>query len=147
MEDLELRSTIYEHIVETGAIPLRSEMSEWLDDGDALDDQLRRLHDGHLLVLDDRPRRRGEIRMALPFSAIPTDFRVETRLGAWFANCAWDAFAIAAALHEDAHITSTWSDTGDGLELRVVDGELEDPAGFVHFAIPAAHWWDDVVET
>jgi hypothetical protein len=29
--------------------------------------------------------------------------------------------------------------------LRVVNGSLEDAPGIVHFAIPAARWWDDIV--
>jgi hypothetical protein len=107
----------------------------------------RDLHDAHMIVIDDRPDRLGEIRMALPFSAEPTSFRVETKRGEWYANCAWDSFAVAAALHEDAHITAGWSDTGEALERDIVDGQLGNPDGFIEFQIPAQQWWDDIVET
>ncbi len=147
MRDLELRSLIYQQIVNTGTVPLRSELRTSTDDPDALDDQLRRLHDAHMIVLDDRSNRLGEIRMALPFSAEPTNFRVETQRGGWYANCAWDTLAIAAALHENAHITSTWSDTGEVLEMNVVDRQLDRTDGFIHFQVPARHWWDDIVES
>lgn len=85
--------------------------------------------------------------MALPFSAEATNFQVETQRSAWFANCAWDSLAIAAALHEDAQITSTWRDTGEALERNIVDGQLDRTGGFIEFQIPARRWWDDIVET
>jgi hypothetical protein len=147
MTDLELRSLIYQQIVDTGGVPPRSDLRSAIAEPGALDEQLRDLHEAHMIVLDDRPDRVGEIRMALPFSAEPTNFRVETQRGAWFANCAWDSLAVAAALHEDAHITSTWNDTDNLLERDIVDGRLDDHDGLIEFQIPARQWWDDIVET
>jgi hypothetical protein len=85
--------------------------------------------------------------MALPFAAEPTDFRVTTARGAWWANCAWDALAIAAAIHQDAHIAPTSSDNGAPVALDIRDGQLDHADGFVHFRVPARHWWDDIVLT
>jgi hypothetical protein len=85
--------------------------------------------------------------MALPFSAEPTDFRVTTADGAWWANCAWDSLAVAAALHADAHIESTWGDTGEPLEIDIVDGRLDRTEGSIDFRIAARFWWDDIVLT
>jgi hypothetical protein len=85
--------------------------------------------------------------MALPFSAEPTDHRVTAATGAWWANCAWDALAVLAAMHSDGRIASTWDDTGEPVDLSVVDGRLDSTEGFVHFAIPAHRWWDDIVRT
>ena len=85
--------------------------------------------------------------MALPFAAEPTDFRVTTDAGEWWANCAWDALAILAALHADGRITSTWADTGEPLELTVSDSELDQHDGYVSFPLPANRWWDDIVFT
>ena len=147
MDDLDLRSAIYRHIVNSGTPPLRGELVEWIGTQAAADAQLQRLHDAHMIVLDDRPHRRGEIRMALPFAAEPTDFLVTTKRGAWWANCAWDSLAVVAALHDDARITSTWRDTGEQVEIDVVDGVLSRSDGFIHFRVPARHWWDDIVFT
>lgn len=138
---------IYRQILETKIVPQRRDLRSVIDDPDDLEERLRGLHDAHMIVLDDRPDRLGEIRMALPFSAEPTDFRVETQRGAWYANCAWDSLAVAAALHEDARIISTWSDDGTALERGIVDGRLDDPDGFIEFQIPAHRWWEDIVET
>jgi len=147
MGPLELRSTIYRHIVETGTAPGRVALAEVVGDLGSTDELLRPLHDRHMIVLDDRPHRLGEIRMALPFSSEPTDFVVTARGGTWWANCAWDSLAILAALDTDGTITSTWSDTGEPAHLAVVDGEVVAEDGVVHFAVPARHWWDDIVFT
>ncbi len=104
---------------------------------------LQRLHDAHTLVLGGD----GEIRMALPFSAVETGHRVTSGAMAWWANCAWDTLAIPVALDVDAEIRSTWMDTGAPVELAVSGGELSSTAGLIHFAIPAHRWWDDIVET
>jgi Alkylmercury lyase len=140
-----LRSVIYRRIADTGTAPSRHELVQLA--GDGVDAQLRRLHDAHMIVLDDRAHRRGEIRMALPFAVEPTNFRVTADPGAWWANCAWDSLAIAAAIGRDVHIASTWDDTGERLDLRVVDGQIDGPDGFIHFPIPARQWWDDIVFT
>jgi hypothetical protein len=104
---------LYRHFAETGAAPTRDVLASLVGDLDTVDDLLRELHDRHMLVLDDRPHRQGEIRMALPFAAEPTNFRVSNDRGSWWANCAWDSLAIFAALRADGRIESTWSDTGD----------------------------------
>lgn len=147
MDALELRFSVYRHFVETGSAPTRHALSELTGSLGRTDQLLQELHDRHMLVLDDRPARRGEIRMALPFAAEPTDFRVSTDRGAWWANCAWDSLAVLAALHSDGHIRSTWSDTGEPVELSVTDGELDRADGHVSFPLPASRWWDDIVFT
>lgn len=147
MDALELRFVVYRHFVDTGSAPSRRTLGHVVGDAETADRLLQELHDRHLLVLDGRPGRRGEIRMALPFSAEPTDFRVTTDHGAWWANCAWDSLAVLAALRSDGRIASTWSDTGDPVDLAVVDGQLDDHDGFVSFTLPASRWWDDIVVT
>lgn len=147
MDPLALRSLIYRHIVATGTAPTRLALTEEVGDPDTTDALLRRLHDAHMIVLDDRPHRFGEIRMALPFAAEPTDFRVTTEIGAWWANCAWDSLAVVAALHADGRITSTWSDTGEPVDITVTDGQLDVSDGYIHFVVPAHRWWDDIVLT
>jgi hypothetical protein len=147
VEDLELRAVIYGRIVDTGTPPSRAEVVEAIGDPEEADARLRRLHDAHMVVLDDRPHRRGEIRMALPFAGEPTGFRVANASGGWWANCAWDSLAVVAAIHDDAHIDATWSDTGEHLEIDIVDGRLSRSDGFVHFQVPAQQWWDDIVFT
>ena len=112
-----------------------------LDEGEVAD-AYRRLHDAHALVLHPDTT---EIRMLNPFSAAETPHRVEADGRSWFANCAWDALGIPAALHRDASVSSECPDCGEPLELGVRDGELVRGAELlVHFVVPARRWWDDI---
>jgi hypothetical protein len=147
VDPLELRFVVYRYFIETGTAPSRHTLAESVGALDIVDRLLGELHDRHMLVLDDRPDRRGEIRMALPFAAEPTDFRVTTESGSWWANCAWDSLAVLAALHADGRIESTWSDTGEPLDISTTDGQLDCADGLISFALPASQWWDDIVLT
>ena len=137
MDDLELRNIVYRRFVELGRAPTLEELGT--DEA-----SLRRLHDAHWLVLEsDRP----EIRMANPFSAIPTRYRVEADGRSWFANCAWDAFGIPAALGVDGHISSSCPDCGEAIEIDVIGGRPGPATDVFHVLVPARHWWDDIVFT
>jgi hypothetical protein len=102
-----------------------------------------RLHDVHALVLDSK----GEIRMANPFSAVPTPHRVHAGGRSWYANCAWDAFGVCAALDVDGRIETTCPDCGAPLTVGVHDGRPDDEDLVFHSLVDAAHWWDDIVFT
>ncbi len=137
MDDLALRNLVYRRFVELGRAPTMDELG-------TTEAALRRLHDEHMLVLEpDRP----EIRMANPFSAVPTPFRVEADGRSWFGNCAWDAFGIPAALHVDGHISTSCADCGEAIEIDVVGGRPEPDRDVVHLLVPARRWWDDIVFT
>lgn len=147
MDALELRLIVYRHFVESGVAPARAELAQTVGAAELVDALLRELHDRHMLVLDDRPGRQGEIRMALPFATEPTKWKVTTSQGAWWANCAWDSLAILAALHSNGRIESTWADTGEPAHLTVAEGELGHTEGYICFPLPASQWWDDIVFT
>lgn len=150
MADLTLRHRIYSTLAGTGRAPSLPTVAGWLHDTTpdhrVARQALRELHDAHQIVLEDNGRSES-IRMALPFSAIPTDHRVEAADRSWWANCAWDALAIPAALDIDARIDARWLDVDAPVELAVVDGRLTGGDGFLHFTVPARRWWDDIVET
>jgi len=52
---------------------------------------------------------------------------------------------IPAMLQQDATIEASCGCCGTAMHLAVADGSLEEAPGIAHFAIPAAHWWDDIV--
>ncbi len=98
------------------------------------------------------------IRMANPFSAIPTDFKVHVNGKTYFANCAWDMLGIPAALGCDAVIDAVFTESNDAVQLVIQDGNLAFggvPAAedggmsnvLVHFPLPFARWYDDLVFT
>ena len=113
--DVGLRNVTYSMFVELGRAPAASDVADRL--GLDLSDVLagwRRLHDAHALVLDHHT---DEIRMANPFSAVPTAYRVQAGGRSWFANCAWDAVGICAALHVDGMIETSCPDCGEAISL------------------------------
>lgn len=141
--DLELRNATYRLFVELGRAPTAAEVAGAVGRAlPAVRDGWRRLHGAHALVLDDA----GEIRMANPFSAVPTPFRVEAGGRSWYAPCGWDAFGIGAALHVDSVIRTECADCREPLRIEVRDGRpTEGAAGLVwHVLVPAADWWSDI---
>ena len=103
-----------------------------------------RLHAEHALVLDDAA---AEIRMAAPFSAVPTPFRVRAGECWWYGNCAWDAFGICAALHVDGRIETVCADCGEPIVVEVRDEQPDGERLLFHCLVPAGRWWDDIVFT
>jgi hypothetical protein len=64
------------------------------------------------------------MRMAWPFSAIPTDFKVHANGKTYFANCAWDMLGIPAALHTDAVIEAVCTESHEKVRLEIKDGHV-----------------------
>jgi hypothetical protein len=106
---------------------------------------LERLHAAHALVLDAVTR---EVRMALPFSNVPTSYRVESQGRSWNANCAWDSLALVRLLElREARILDEGGPGREGRVLTVVDGNLVERDGVISSPRPAWQWWDDIVFT
>ena len=142
--DLRIRNLTYALFAEAGRAPLRATVAEAAGTDDAeIAAAWRRLHDAHALVLDGG----GELLMANPFSAVPTPHRVHADGRDYFANCAWDAFGICAALHTDGRVDSVCPDCGEEIQVDVRDREIDDPTLLFHCLVPAAQWWEDIVFT
>jgi hypothetical protein len=132
-DDLAVLRGILRSFADTGRAPV-----------DLDPDALRRLHDARRLVLAPGTAR---VRMALPFSAVATDFRVEAGNRSWYANCAWDGLGVLAALDCDGLMATHCADCGEQIGCVVRDGRLDPSDCVVHFVVPAARWWDDIVHT
>lgn len=85
--------------------------------------------------------------MAPTFSGVETGFRVTMGDKEHFAPCAWDSLGIPAALHKDAIIYASDGHTGEAITLVVRDGAPVPERCVTHIAVPAAHWWDDIIYT
>lgn len=143
--DLRLREVTYRLFVDLGRAPTPDEVAA--EAGSTKTDVQsgwRRLHDAHALVLNAAT---SEIRMANPFSAIPTAYRVYAGERWWYANCAWDAFGVCAAMHVDGRIETSCPDCGEPLTVEVREQRPSDDTLLFHCLVPAAHWWDDIVFT
>lgn len=137
---------IYETIAQTAQVPSTAEVATALNS--PLEDVMTayaQLAQKRLLVLE--PGDPSRIRMAPPFSGIKTMHLVQITGKDYYANCAWDAFGIAAALGQDADILSTCPDCGESLSYQVRDGRPLPQDSVVHFAVPAAQWWQDIIYT
>lgn len=143
--DLALRRLTYKLFVDLGRAPAVDEVAEASGRSPAeVAAGWRSLHDAHALVL--KPDRL-EIRMANPFSGIPTGYRVQAADRDWFANCAWDAFGVCAALHVDGSIATSCPDCGNPINIRVRNRQPDRGDYLFHCLVPAAHWWDDIIFT
>jgi len=144
--DTRVKLAIYEITSDTGRVPNSAQVSRKIDiDESEVLHAFGRLHGKRLLLPE--PGDPTRIRMAPPFSGVPTLFPVEANGKKYFANCVWDAYGIAAALRCDAISHASDGHTGEPLTLEVKNGRPILKSYVAHFAVPAAHWWDDLVFT
>jgi len=139
----ELRRLIYDGAIECSRIPSKAELSTALAvPNETVERALAELAEAHQLVLQHES---GEVLMANPFSAIPTPFVVSVGARSWYANCIWDAMGLAVMVREDALLDASCGCCGSAMKLRIPLECRDDDERVAHFAIPAAHWWDDIV--
>lgn len=143
--DRTIRNHVYSNFVRTGRAPRPGEAAVDLDLAPPdVEKSYRRLHDAHALVLE---RDALEVRMLNPFSCVPSAWRVEAAGRKWYSNCAWDSFAICAALHSDGRIEGSCADCGEPLAVDIRDRKAAQHDYVFHVLVPAREWWDDIVFT
>jgi hypothetical protein len=105
-------------------------------------ESLRRLHEGHGLVLHPGST---AIWVAPPFSASPTGVWVASGPRGWWAPCMWCAMGIVVLAAPDAAIHVRLG--GERQEARIVvqNGQLASEDLPVHFAVPARDAWNNVI--
>ena len=144
-DDVAVRNTTYRLFVENGTAPSANDVASAA--GHSVGDVRaiwQRLHDAHAIVLQPGAI---ELRMANPFSAIPTPYQVHAAGRSWYANCAWDAFGVCAALRTDGHVETNCPECGEVIACEVRDEKPDDPRLLFHCLVPARQWWDDIVFT
>ena len=143
--DLEVRHAVYEHFVATGEAPTAAGLASTLGiESQEAVAAFQRLFERRLLVL---AADREQILMAPPFSGVPTQHRVIVDGREYFANCAWDALGIVAALHRDGLVRSRCEQTLEPLDIPVHAAGPDPVPCVIHFAVPASLWWRDIVFT
>lgn len=142
---LEVRNVTYQTFVELGRAPSAQEVATVVQrTSTQIEADWRELHRAHALVLSPAT---NELRMANPFSAIPTAYRVQAAGRWWYGNCAWDAVGICAALRTDGRIATSCPDCGEEITLELRGQRPDDERLLFHCLVPAARWWDDIVFT
>lgn len=149
--DHRVRIQLYYNWVEKGSAPTARELADILFSTPAgIKESFARLAEQKILVINPDD---GEIWMAMPFSGVRTQHRVVAGDKKYYANCAWDALGIPAMdctktrLPSDVIINSRCEDCKDKIVVEVRNGVIHGSSEVVHFAVPAAHWWDDIRHT
>ncbi len=140
-----VRSAILQVLAETGVAPTPAGVAGRL--GSAVEPVLAAwgaLREGRAIVTGEDG---VSIRMANPFSGIPTEHTFEAAGIRYYANCAWDALGIPAALGRSGTVRSSCASSGEPLRLEITDDGPEACDWLFHSLVPAAHWWDDIVFT
>lgn len=137
-----VRVHVYERFVAAGRPPAVAETAAalGLDEAEAAS-AYRRLDEAHVIVLAPGTT---DIWMAAPLSAVPTPFSVETERGSFYGNCIWDGLGTIAMLGRSGRVETSCPDCREPLAFDVRDGELEPVDAVVHYAVPAARWWEDI---
>jgi hypothetical protein len=142
---LAVRRHLMQHLANTGAAPSVPDLAVTAGCTEAeVRAALRALADHHVVVLEPGS---DALRMAHPFSAVPTPFPVRAGARRWWGNCIWDALGIAALMEEGTAIDTPCPDCADPLTLRVSADRALAGDGIVHFAVPAARWYEDIIDT
>ncbi|MGN6391639.1 MAG: organomercurial lyase [Gemmatimonadales bacterium] len=143
--DTQVKQAVYRHFASTGRAPSAGELTGQLAcSPEEVRGAFGRLRANRVLLLEADAE---TIRMAPPFSGVPTLHRVEVGGLVYMANCAWDALGIPAALHREAVVHSRCGQSGAPLRLRVGLEGPEASEWVFHCQVPAARWWADLVFT
>jgi hypothetical protein len=143
--DTKVKVAIYAATAESGRIPRLADVANRVQASpEAVTEAFARLRASRLVWLEADG---VTIRIAPPFSAVPTQHNVTVAGVEYFATCAWDALGIIAALRQAGMVRSRCEQSQEPLELAVpVTGPGPSPWLF-HCLVPAAKWWDDLVFT
>jgi hypothetical protein len=145
MDIWDVRAFVYQYFADTTAAPSVEETARHFNISNEEAGRIyTELNNRHAFFLEPGTL---NIRMANPFSAIPTDFKVHANGKTYFANCAWDMLGIPAALHCDAVIDAVFTESNDAVQLEIKNGEVSNGDLLVHFPLPFARWYDDLVFT
>ena len=119
--DTQTKLAMYRHFAETGQRPSLGAVAESVgSDVSSVREAYLRLRAQRVLVLEPDG---VSIRMAPPFSAVPTQHVVIVDETKYFANCAWDSFGIPAALHRPGKVQSRCEQSGEPLRTHLINRE------------------------
>jgi hypothetical protein len=132
MDSAALRIHIYDTLVATGRPPLLNDEER---------QQLAALNIGKTLIPHPRT---GQVWMAGPFAAEPTQYKVSGS-STWYANCAWDMLGIPFITQERVRIETHCTHCSEPMVMEVSPDERPSLEGaVVHFLVPARRWYDDI---
>jgi hypothetical protein len=143
--DDRVRRVVYDTTLRTGVPPSIDALSvSALVSAVELRQSLERLALARVFVLQPFS---GELLMVPPFSAAPTPFQVTYNGTSGYANCVWDAIGIPIMARTSAVVSTACGCCGERMTFEVRSDVPLAGDGVVHFAVPAARWWENIVFT
>ncbi len=140
-EEGALHAAIIRHVVERGFAPPLTFLQEQLGwSKGVVEDVLERLAGIRGIILKPNS---FDVWGIHPFTLMPTPTWVEAKAGAWWANCAWCALGIGAALRQDVRIISRLGAEGKTIEFDVRGGRSSDDGLLMHFPFGPREWWNN----
>lgn len=141
----QVRHFVYNHFVDTTHPPSVDETAARFNiSTEEAGEYYRELDNRHAFFLDPGTL---NIRMAWPFSATPTDFKVHANGKTYYANCAWDMLGVPALLQCDAVMDAKFTESNEPVQLEVKDGKVTNSELLIHFPVAFSRWYDDLVFT
>src|SRR5437763_15197453 len=128
--DARVKVTVYRAIAESGSPPSLEAVSAKMGATPAaIKESYVRLRASRLLLLEPDG---VTIRMAPPFSGVPTQHRVSVDGMEYYANCAWDALGIPAAFHRPGGVQSRCEQSLEPPRLEIGVGRPGPSTGRCH---------------
>ena len=144
----QVRHFVYNHFADTTQPPSIEDAARHFNISiEEASEYYRELHNRHAFFLELETL---TVRMAWPFSAVPTNFKVHANGKTYYANCAWDMLGIPILLQSDVVIEAVCTESNEVVLLEVKNGNIAPAASsslLVHFPLSFARWYDDVVFT
>jgi hypothetical protein len=142
--DARVHHLVIKSFVERGFAPsLHAIATEGAAPPEQVAASLRRLHDGHALVLHPGTT---DVWIAHPFSSSPTATWVDGGHLGWWAPCLWCAMGIVTlAAPGRATVYARLGGEREEVRIELDAGRLVSDDLPVHFAVPARNAWDNVV--
>ena len=142
-----LHQVILQQLLQDGYAPDVGQLAALLREADiaGVKSKLLELEAGHGVVLHPDKERVWVIH---PLSTAPTNFAVRCNGRIHWGNCAWCSLGVAALLQPgDVTITTSSGAEGPPIELEIRGGKLTPSDCVVHFPVPMARAWDNVIYT
>lgn len=137
--EAELHTAIIRHVAERGFAPSIDALQTRLGWSDAeVRDGLAKLVEIRGIILKPNST---EVWGIHPFTLMPTSTWVEAKGGGWWANCAWCALGIGAALKQDIRVCSRLGAEHAAVDFRVQNGKASNDRLLIHFPFAPSEWW------
>ncbi|HVU17296.1 MAG TPA: organomercurial lyase [Candidatus Didemnitutus sp.] len=129
-------------LIDQGRVPTNGELADALKaTPEAIEASLRRLHDGHGLVLHPH---RPEPWVIHPFATSPTLTWVAQHSRGWWSPCIWCGLGVATLVGGEVTIQSRLGGESSDITIRCRDGNVHDSDLWAHFPEPPRFAWGNV---